>query len=133
MKKEKSCGIVVFQDDKVLLIKHNMGHWGIPKGHVEDFETEEETAMREVFEETGISATIIDGFKEKITYSPTPNVEKDVYFFVGETKEENLTPQLSEVSTAQFIELKKAVETITYLSEKELLNKAIHFYKKLKS
>lgn len=65
MKHEKSCGIVVFKDNKVLLVHHNLGHYGIPKGHVEFGETDEETALREFFEETGISASIIDGFKEK--------------------------------------------------------------------
>ena len=40
MKKEKSCGIVVFNKEKVLIIKHNRGHYGLPKGHVEDGETE---------------------------------------------------------------------------------------------
>ena len=32
---EKSCGVIVFYNDKVLLIKHNLGHIGFPKGHVE--------------------------------------------------------------------------------------------------
>ena len=36
---EKSCGVIVFYNDKVLLIKHNLGHIGFPKGHVEGMET----------------------------------------------------------------------------------------------
>ena len=36
MKKEKSCGCIVFNNNmEVLLIKMNAGHWSCPKGHVE--------------------------------------------------------------------------------------------------
>ena len=132
MKKEKSCGIIVFNNDKVLVIKHNMGHWGMPKGHVENAETEEETAMREVFEETGVTAKIIEGFKEKNTYSPMPGVLKDVYYFIGESTDKDTIPQHSEVSIAKYVSLSEALNLITYESEKKILEKAIDYYKELK-
>ena len=135
MKKEKSCGNIVFKKEngilKVLLIHHNLGHYGMPKGHVELGETEEETALREVFEETGISSYIIDGFRELITYSPKENVIKDVIYFVGETNDFETTPQISEVSEAFFTETSKAVELVTHEEEKKVLEKAIEFYKGL--
>lgn len=135
MKKEKSCGNIVFKKEngvlKVLLIHHNLGHYGMPKGHVELGETEEETALREVFEETGISSYIIDGFREVITYSPKENVIKDVIYFVGETNDFETTPQISEVSEAFFTETSKAVELVTHEEEKKVLEKAIEFYKGL--
>ena len=59
MRKEKSCGALVVrrgaESPEILLIKHNGGHWAFPKGHVEAGETEEETALREVQEETGLT------------------------------------------------------------------------------
>lgn len=135
MKKEKSCGNIVFKKEngilKVLLVHHNLGHYGMPKGHVELGETEEETALREVFEETGISSYIIDGFRELITYSPKENVIKDVIYFVGETNDFETTPQISEVSEAFFTETSKAVELVTHEEEKKVLEKAIEFYKGL--
>ncbi len=135
MKKEKSCGNIVFKKEngilKVLLIHHNLGHYGMPKGHVELGETEEDTALREVFEETGISSYIIDGFREMITYSPKENVIKDVIYFVGETNDFETTPQISEVSEAFFTETSKAVELVTHEEEKKVLEKAIEFYKGL--
>ena len=125
MKKEKSCGNIVFKKEngvlKVLLIHHNLGHYGMPKGHVELGETEEETALREVFEETGISSYIIDGFREVITYSPKENVIKDVIYFVGETNDFETTPQISEVSEAFFTETSKAVDLVTHEEEKKVL------------
>ena len=133
MKKEVSCGVIVFTKIEnsfyVLLIHHNLGHWGFPKGHVELGETHEETALREVFEETSINPYIIDGFKEKLTYSPKKNISKDVYFYVGITKEDNLVPQLSEVSEAKFTEIGEARNIITFDNEKELYDKAIMFFK----
>ena len=52
--REKSCGCIIINKNKVLLIKQTKGHWGFPKGHVEKDETEIETAIREVKEETGL-------------------------------------------------------------------------------
>ncbi len=44
MRKEKSCGAVIYKyiDNElfILLLKHNLGHWSFAKGHVEDSETE---------------------------------------------------------------------------------------------
>lgn len=128
-KREKSCGIVVFDKDKVLLVFHNLGHYGIPKGHVEIGETEEETAIREVKEETNCDAKIIPGFREVITYSPKPNVEKDVVFFVGEAITKDLKPQEEETSDVFFINQSEAVKTITHKDEREVLKKAIAFKK----
>ena len=53
--REKSFVCIITKDNKVLLIKQTKGHWGFPKGHVEKNETEIETAIREVKEETNNS------------------------------------------------------------------------------
>ena len=127
MKREKSCGIVVFDEDKVLLVFHNLGHYGFPKGHVEEGETEEETAVREVKEETNCDAKIIPGFREVITYSPKPNVMKDVVFFVGEALTTDLKPQEEETSDVFFINKSESVKTITYNEERSVIEKAIKF------
>lgn len=129
MKKEKSCGILVFDDDKVLVVFHNLGHYGFPKGHVEKGETEEETAVREVKEETNCDARIIPGFREVITYSPKPNVMKDVVFFIGEPLTKDLKPQEEETSDVFFIKASDALKMITHKDERELLEKAIEYRK----
>ena len=56
-KQEKSCGAVVYNPKKhsFLIIKMLNGNWGFPKGHTEDQETDIQTAIREVTEETGIN------------------------------------------------------------------------------
>ena len=130
MKKEKSCGIVVFKDNCVLLVHHNKGHWGLPKGHVEENETEEETAIRETKEETNVDAKIIPGFRKMITYSPKENVMKDVIFFVGEPISNELINQECEVSEVKYIDIDKAVEFVTHDDEREVVREAISFYNK---
>ena len=69
IKGEKSCGIILYNEKKeYLIIRHVAGHWDFPKGHVENSETEEETALREILEETGLEAIIFDGFRETVNY-----------------------------------------------------------------
>ena len=132
-KKEKSCGIVVFKNEnnklEVLLVHHNLGHWGMPKGHVELGETEEETAFRETLEETNVKARIINGFRKVITYSPKELVIKDVVFFVGEVLEDNLIPQTIEVNETKWVDVLEALLLIDHKDEKEVLEEAINFYK----
>ena len=130
MKKEKSCGIVVIDDNKVLLVHHNLGHFGFPKGHVEKGETEEETAIREVKEETNCDAKIIPGFREVITYSPKETVMKDVVFFIGTPETKDTKPQEVEVSEVGFYDINEALNIITYKEEKSILEKAILYKEK---
>lgn len=126
---EQSCGVVVLNREndtiKVLLVHHQKGHWGIPKGHVEPNEKEEETAIREVLEETGISTDIIEGFREVITYSPCEGVSKDVVFFLGNAKNTDIKVQEEELKEAIWIDLEKGPTRITYKEEKEVIKKVI--------
>lgn len=129
---EKSCGLIVFKKVKeelrVLLVHHNIGHWGFPKGHVEDNETEVDTAIRETLEETGVSARVVGDFRQVITYKARKNAIKDVVFFIGEAESDSIIPQLIEVSEASFIEVNEAMNLILHDDEKTLLNSAISYY-----
>jgi 8-oxo-dGTP pyrophosphatase MutT (NUDIX family) len=131
MVKEKSCGIVVFDEDKVLLIKHNGGHISFPKGHVEDGETSKETAIRETLEETGIEAKIISDDYYVNTYSPKENHMKDVLLFVGVKNGGKLNPQLEEVSLCDFFSYEDAMNELTYDIDKRILKQAYEEYKKI--
>ena len=77
---EKSCGVVLFNGQKVLLLQYAtgqkegdsdlQGHWDFPKGHVDKGETEIETAIRELEEETGIKKIILlKNFRKTINYT----------------------------------------------------------------
>ena len=131
MIKEKSCGIIVFDDDKVLLIKHNGGHISFPKGHVEEGETSKETAIRETFEETGIEAKIISDDYYVNTYSPKENHMKDVLLFVGVKTGGKLKPQLEEVSLCDFFTYEDAMKELTFDIDRRILKQAYEVYKKI--
>ena len=125
MIKEVSAGVVVFKDDLVLIIKHKNGHIDFPKGHVEGNEALEETAIREVFEETGIKCRIDSDDKYIITYSPKDGVLKDVYYFIGSYESGELKPQLEEVEYTKFVKIEEALKIITYDNSRGVLEKII--------
>ena len=114
MKFEKSCGAIVIDNGKILVVSHNAGHVGFPKGHVEAGESEEETAIREVKEETGIDIEVDTTHRYLVHYSPKENVEKDVVFFLGKVVGGELKPQYEEVSSAYFLPIDKVMERLQY-------------------
>ena len=93
-----SCGLVLFRKEQgqyyFLLLHYLGGHWDFVKGHVEEGETLEITAARELKEETGISHVMIfPNFKETINYTyyhERQKQNKDVVFLIGETDEKNI-------------------------------------------
>ncbi|MFH1916155.1 MAG: NUDIX domain-containing protein [Nanoarchaeota archaeon] len=130
MKTEKSCGAIILHDGKFLLIKHHIGHWDFPKGHVESGETEEETALREVHEETGLRVEIIPGFKDSLSYLSAPGVKKTVIFFLARTDEEHVVLDAKEIADFAFLSYDHAIKQLTYKNSKELLKRAHEFLMK---
>ncbi|MDD4297053.1 MAG: NUDIX domain-containing protein [Ruminiclostridium sp.] len=129
MKYEKSCGAIIIKrcdtQDSVLLIKHvNGGHWSFPKGHMEKNETEEETARREIHEETGLKMVLDTGFRHVTTYSPMEGVTKDVVYFLAFSMESELVTQAEEVNEAKWFTFEAALTKITYANDIALLVKA---------
>jgi 8-oxo-dGTP pyrophosphatase MutT (NUDIX family) len=108
LKREKSCGAVVYRFEgerlKILMLRHRRGgHWSFPKGHVEEGETEEETALREIKEETGLDVVLHEGFKNIIEYYPKPGVRKKVIYFLAYSKETNFVRQEEEISELKWL------------------------------
>ncbi len=129
MSYEKSCGAVVFRkyhgNIELLLIKHVVGgHWSFPKGHVEAGETEAQTALREIKEETGIDVDLITTFREVVSYSPKRDTTKDVIYFLGKAKNFQYTPQEEEIAQIKWVEINLAHSFLTYDNDKQLVNKA---------
>ena len=64
---ETSCGAVVFTrrggEIFYVIIRSIEGYYGFPKGHMEGDETPEQTALREIREEVGLTPRLIDGFR----------------------------------------------------------------------
>ena len=134
MKTEKSCGAVVFREKdykkQILLIRHvNGGHWAFPKGHVEKDETEEETALREIMEETGLTVRLDNRYRQVVSYSPRKDVMKDVVYFVAHALSDcDGVAQEGEISQIKWVDMHSAVEYVSFDNDKKILLGAIEHY-----
>ena len=135
--REKSCGAVVFikkeNSTRYLLLNCAAGHWDFVKGNVELNETEKETVLHELKEETGITeATFLDGFKETIAYfyrRQGLTVHKEVVFFIIETHTEKVTLSFEHVGYI-WLDYQHAMEKLNFKNAKDVLQKAHDFLKK---
>ena len=130
---EKSCGAVVFTRSngkiRFLLISNLEGIYGFPKGHVEAGETEEQTALREVFEEVGLTVNLIAGFRSKDEH-PIPQKEntiKQITYFLGEYSNQEFTYQKEELSNALLVDYETAMSLFQFDSSKRILTEANNF------
>ena len=85
----KSCGVLPYREtgdgrDYLIVYEHYSQCWSLPKGHMEAGETEVQTAQRELFEETGLTAVIDPSVSAAIEYPISPISRKQVVFFPGE-------------------------------------------------
>ena len=137
MKYEKSCGAVVFKTEEnelfFLIVQMNKGHWSFPKGHMHTNETEVQTALREIKEETNLNVSLIKGFQKNIRYHPAKDTEKEVIYFVAKTESNEIIRQESEIKSIIWLKFEKALERLTYDTDKAVLNSilgTIHSYLK---
>lgn len=125
MKKEKSCGCIIIENNKVLLIHQTKGHWGFPKGHIEENETEFDTALREVKEETNLDVEINIEKRYTEKYITDTGVEKEVVLFIAKKVGGEIKAQESEVKNIKWIPIEEVVQKITYPTTKKLFQKVL--------
>lgn len=149
IKYETSAGGVVFKLPKDfnknlslenvewLVVQHS-GHkgWVFPKGLVGDYKKEEdpkEAALREVKEEGGVEAKIVDEdpVMSKYTYKWEGQlVKKTVYYYLMEYLSGNPEDHDWEVSQAEFLKTPQVLERLTFKSDKEVFNKMLEKFRK---
>ena len=133
MLQETSCGAVVFLKKpklKYLLLNYTAGHWGFVKGNMEFNETEKETVLRELEEETGIlNAKFIEGFKENITYVYIREgkiVHKNVFLFLVETNTSDIKISFEHIAFLWGTYF-DTMNHLTFNNSKQILRKANSF------
>ena len=131
MPREKSCGAVVFRRGskrvEYLLLHYEGGHWDFVKGNVEANESEEETVMRELKEETSIrEAQFVGGFKEGIDYSywrKGGKIFKEVVFFLVQAQDGDVELSFEHVGY-EWLGYEKALERLTFMNARKVLKSA---------
>jgi len=125
---EESYGIIPCREGEFFLVQHQAGHWGFPKGHAESGESPEETARRELFEETNLKVVRL--------LTPTPLVEQYTFLRYGKRIEKQVTYFLAqvegevalqgdEIAQGRWVSFEEAAELITFPEGKELCQRAI--------
>lgn len=135
VKRARSAGGVVFRRDSgvpaILLLKHESGKWMLPKGTIEQGETPEEVALREVREETGVSRVrvVADLGEERYHFfwrSEDTYYDKTVRYYLLEfLGGEETAPQSEEGFVAcEWVGLDEALDRIKYKETREVVRRA---------
>ena len=131
MKKEKSCGTIIIDSNKrVLLVKQKLGWVGFPKGHMEQGETEIETARRETKEETNLDVIVDEKKRYTISYITSTQIDKEVVYFRAKPISYSLLPQEAEIAEIMWVDINEAKQYLSFDNLKQLWQNALDdFYK----
>ncbi len=134
-----SCGGVVIFRGKILLLYKNYKNkyegWVLPKGTVEPGEEHEQTALREVKEETGAVGTIVKYVgKSSYTFSTSQDtVSKDVHWYLMASESYYSKPQREEYfMDSGYYKYHEALHLLKFANEKQILERAYAEYIELK-
>ena len=112
---------------KYLLLHYQAGHWDFVKGNVESGESEKDTVVRELREETGIAdATFVENFREEIEYfyrRQGTTIHKEVVFFLIQTHTQEVKISYEHVGYT-WLNYQHALEKLTFKNAKNVLQKA---------
>ena len=131
MKKEKSCGTIIIDSNKrVLLVKQKLGWVGFPKGHMEQGETEMETARRETKEETNLDVIVDEKKRYTISYITSTQIDKEVVYFRAKPISYSLLPQEAEIDEIMWVDIDEAKPYLSFDNLKQLWQNVLDdFYK----
>ncbi len=113
---QKSCGAVIYrningENEYLILLQKKSHTWSFPKGHMEAFETERQTAIREVREEAGYKVNLARSFRHELRYSLANSVHKSIILYLAKVRSEP-TIQKSEISDYKWVTREQAKKVL---------------------
>lgn len=132
--REFSAGGIVFDSrGQVLLVQSSsiknpkINYWGFPKGHIDPGEKSTDAAIREVFEETGIKAEVVEkiGDSRYVYARDGQKIFKVVVIFRMKYKSGDPTPQESEILDVKWFDPEEALKILSFSHDLELLKLAL--------
>lgn len=131
---EHSAGAVIYRERRdeeleYLIVQSVVNHnWGFPKGHLENNETAEEAAKREVFEEVDLKPNFDFAFKAQTEYQLTADKAKTVVYFVASyVAGQEVKTQKEEILASKWVSLAEAKQYLTVHEKMAVLTKAQNY------
>lgn len=107
----RSCGVIPYRrtesGPELLLVLQSNRYWSVPKGHMEAFESEQDTALRELKEETGLTAELHPDFRDMVDYPMKRGRRKQIVLFLGKASGD-ITLQQEEVKDCRWVTVREA-------------------------
>ncbi len=134
VRSETSAGAIVFRDNghttEFLLLGRKEGFMDFPKGHIEEGETPEQAAIREIQEETGITCQFLDGFREEMNYrfnGKEDIIKKKVILFLARVSHSDKVHISHEHESFLWAPYDKAMKVVKHTNQKRVLRAAMSF------
>ncbi len=129
---ERSCGAVVFTQSegkrRYVLVKG--GYVGLPKGHMEKGESERQTAIREVQEETCVKTEILPGFRRVVVYRMPNGNDKRVVYFLAKFDQQEAHQNPEEFLKVMVLDYQDALHALTFENDRVTLRAAERYLRK---
>jgi periplasmic divalent cation tolerance protein len=132
---EVSAGGIIYRrngDDYDVALIHVRNRWGLPKGHVEEGERDEEAALREVREETGLEGKLIRklgdirySYRDKTKTGDQVRIYKRVHFFLLRYLKGDVRDHDHEADDARWFPIEQALKQLKFATEKKMMHRAL--------